>query len=103
MSEHLQLIGPRIQPIRRWLTGFAVLALCGLFLASGLSGGFPHWLQSLGWAVFILIWIGGSGYLLWRTVKDRRARFGQLEFLPASWRRWLLDETESKLVQDKDR
>ena len=93
--RHIEISGPTWRPLRKWFPGFVILALCASVVALGLSHGLPGWLQNLGWALILLFLVGGSFYLLWLSIKDGRARFGQIRMLPKSWARWVLDEPEA--------
>ena len=91
-----QFIGPKMHPLRKWLVALAILALCAWALASGLSGGFPAWLQWTGWAFVILYWFGGSLFLILASKNGRRQNWGPAGLYPRPWRRWIADEPEDK-------
>lgn len=94
-SRHIEFCGPTLRPLRKWLVGFAILAIYASFLALGISNGIPGWLQDIGWALSFLVLIGGSLYLLWLSCKQGRIKFGRLGLLPKSWVSWILDESEA--------
>lgn len=102
-ARRIEFTGPTLRPLRKWLIGFAMLAVCAFFLALGLSRGFPGWLRDLGWALYLLILLGGSVCLLWLSLKHRRTHFGQLGFIPQSWTRWVLDKPVSAKKPGADR
>jgi hypothetical protein len=71
-SPHVQFLGPTLRPIRKWILGFAILGFFAVLLAFGLFGGFPPWLQLLGWAFVGVLYCVSN--LAWYPNDGRRKK-----------------------------
>ena len=92
----IQFSGPTLRPISKWVAAFVVIGLCALLLELGLSSGFPNWLKWVGWTAEILYVLGGSLYLILRTKKDHRQRWGLASLFRPDMVPWVLGQHARK-------
>jgi phosphatidylglycerophosphate synthase len=102
-ARHLEFSGPTLQPIGKWIVGFAILAICAFLFGLGVSRGLPGWFQNLGLASILLFLLGGSICVVILYFKHRGKWVGQVGILPKIWANWVLDRPESVKKSRHDR